>query len=146
VRVDDLRIDDELFATLRSHLEPRRVLGTSIEIATPFYRGVSVASLIVARPGTPTDLVRQRALTALHRFLHPTVGGSRGKGWPFDTDLSSAAVHEIFADIEGVDHVEEVVLFAADPASGERLGRGGELLRIGKDALFLSCRHQVIVR
>jgi len=100
----------------------------------------------VSRPGTPADLVRQRALTALHRFLHPTVGGPRGMGWPFDTDLSSAAVHELLAVVEGVDHVSEVVLFAADPATGERFGRGGELLRVGKDALFLSCRHQVVVR
>jgi predicted phage baseplate assembly protein len=146
LRVDDLRITDELFATLHDHLEPRRVLGTTVRIGTPYYRGASVATLLVSRPGTPTDLVRQRAQAALHRFLHPTVGGSRGTGWPFDTNLSSAAIHELLAVVEGVDHVSEVVLFAADPATGERFGRGGELLRIGKDALFLSCRHQVVVR
>ncbi|MEY2571020.1 MAG: hypothetical protein QOE63_1370, partial [Acidimicrobiaceae bacterium] len=146
VRVDDLQITDELFAVLGGHLEPRRVLGTSIEIATPYYRGASVAALLIGRSGTPGDLVRQRALAALHRFLHPTVGGPDGDGWPFDADLSAAAVHEILSVVEGVDRVEEVVLFAADPATGDRLGRGGELLRIGKDALFLSCRHQVVVR
>ena len=34
-----------------AHLDERRILGTAIEIGTPFYQGVTIAALLTARPG-----------------------------------------------------------------------------------------------
>ena len=37
------------------HLDERRILGTAIEIGTPYYQGVTIAALLTARPGRPVD-------------------------------------------------------------------------------------------
>ncbi len=146
LELDDFAIDDRLFATVRDHLEPRRVLGTSIQIGTPYYQGVSIAALVSATPGRPIDLVRERALEALYHWMNPLVGGPAGSGWPFDTDLTSGAVAEMLAAVEGVERVEEVVLFEADIRTRVRVGGGKELVRLSPDSVFLSFRHWVVLR
>ena len=42
-------------------LEPRRVLGVSVMVGTPYFQGVAVNALLTAAPGRPAALVRQRA-------------------------------------------------------------------------------------
>ncbi len=146
LELDDFAVDDRLFAELRNHLEPRRVLGTSIQIGTPYYQGVSAAVLVSATAGRAPDLVRERALEALYHWINPLAGGSRGSGWPFDTDLTAGAIAEVLAAVDGVDRVEEVVLFEADLRTRARVGAGKELVRLSSDSLFLSFQHRVVVR
>jgi len=146
LELDDFAVDDRLFAQLRNHLEPRRVLGTSIRIGTPYYQGVSVAVLVSGTAGRPHDLVRERALEALYGWINPLVGGPGGSGWPFDTDLTAGVIAEALAAVDGVDRVEEVVLFEADVRNRVRVGGGKELVRLGQDSLFLAFQHRVVVR
>lgn len=146
LELDDFAVDDRLFAQLRNHLEPRRVLGTSIQIGTPYFQGVSVAVLVSGTPGRAPDLVRERALEALYGWINPIVGGPAGSGWPFDTDLTAGVIAEVLAAVDGVDRVEEVVLFEADVRNRVRVGDGKELVRLSQDSLFLSFQHRVVVR
>ena len=131
---------------ISEHLEPRRTLGTSVEIGTPFYQGVTVAALVQALPGRPATLVRQRAVDILYRYINPLIGGSDGTGWPFDTDLNAAALAEMLEAVEGVERVEEVLLFEYDLRTGLRHGPGREVVRLDRQSLFLSAAHQVVVR
>jgi predicted phage baseplate assembly protein len=144
--LDDFAVDDDLMACISGHLDSRRLLGAAIEVGTPYYQGVSVAALLQALPGRPATLIRDRALDLLQRFIHPLQGGVEGRGWPFDTDLNAATLAQLLEGVDGVDRVEEVLLFEFDLRTGQRSGAGRELIRLAPDSLFLSAGHQVVVR
>lgn len=148
---DELQLDDlvpsaQVRETVQEHLDAHRVLGTSVEINTPYYQGVTVAALLNALPDRPVELVQQRALDALYRYINPLSGGPTGTGWPFDADLNAAKVTELLSAVEGVKRVDEVVLFEADARTRRRYGRGREVIRLDPHHLFLSFNHRVVVR
>ncbi|MDQ1706027.1 MAG: hypothetical protein QOF18_2393 [Frankiaceae bacterium] len=145
-QLDDFAISDTLLAQIQNHLDERRVVGTAVEVGTPYYQGVSVAALLRAMPGRPATLVRQRAMDLLCRYLNPLTGGPDGDGWPFDADLNSAAIAQMLEAVEGVERVEEVLLFEYDLRNRRRLGAGRDVLPLDRHSLFLSADHQVIVR
>jgi predicted phage baseplate assembly protein len=144
--LDDFALTTDLVATVGDHLEARRIVGSSIEIGTPYYQGVTVAALLRALPGRPTTLVRQRAIDALYGFVNPLTGGADGAGWPFDTDLNAATLFQLLAGVEGVDRVEEVLFFEYDLRNRTRIGAAREVVRLDAHSLFLSAAHQVVVR
>lgn len=144
--LDAFALSGEQVARLRSALDDRRVLGSTVEIGTPFYTGVSVAALVAALPGRPAAVVRDRATDAINAFLDPINGGPDGRGWPFDDDLRVHTLFRVLEGVEGVDRVEEVLLFDYDLRSGQRLGTGRDVIRLSSDALFLSACPQVVVR
>jgi hypothetical protein len=135
-----------LLDQISSYLDRHRLVGTAVEIGTPYYQGVSVAALVHSPPGRPAALVRQRAVDALTRFLNPLTGGAEGTGWLFDTDLNSSLVAQLLESVEGVERVEELLLFEYDLRSGRRLGSGRDTIRLKPHSLFLSAQHQVVVR
>jgi hypothetical protein len=132
-------------AQVGDYLEERRVLGTSVELLTPFYQGVSVAALVHAAPARPPDVVRDRVLAALYAFIHPTSGGPDGTGWGWTDDLNAATLNQRVADIDGVERVD-VLLFHWDARNGQRVGEAQEIIRLRKNSLFLSGVHRVVVR
>jgi predicted phage baseplate assembly protein len=145
-RLDDFAIPAALMTTVGMHLDAHRVVGTAVEISTPYFQGVSVAALIFAVPGRPAPLVRQRAIDALTEYINPLAGGADGVGWPFDRDLNAAAVAQLLESVEGVERVDEVLLFEYDLREGRRLGSGKDIIRLDPQSLFLSAAHQVVVR
>lgn len=145
-QLDDFAISVPLLNQISSYLERHRLVGTAVEIGTPYYQGVSVAALVHTPPGRPAALVRQRAMDALTRYLNPLTGGAEGTGWLFDTDLNSSAVAQLLESVEGVERVEELLLFEYDLRSGRRLGSGRDTIRLKPHSLFLSAHHQVVVR
>ncbi len=145
-QLDHFALADTLVETVVTHLEPRRLLGTTVDVGTPYYQGISVAALVQALPGRPATLVRQRALDVLYRHLDPLVGGADEQGWPFDTDVNVSALAELLEMVEGVERVEEVLLFEYDLRTGTRHGPGRELIHLDRQSLFLSAHHQVVVR
>lgn len=145
-RIDDFALSDALFSAVRDALEARRPVGVAVEVGTPFYQGVSAAVLVRALPGRPAALVRQRVLDVLNRFVNPVTGGPDGTGWPFETELTAATISQVAGAVEGVERVEEVVLFEYDLRTGRRLGSGQDTLRLDPYSLFLSAEHRVVVR
>ncbi|MEO6122124.1 MAG: putative baseplate assembly protein, partial [Ilumatobacteraceae bacterium] len=146
LQLDDFALPDDMTNRVRTHLDERRILGTTIEIGTPYYQGVTVATLLTARPGRPASLVRDRALAALYRYLNPVTGGIDGGGWAFDTDLNAASVFQMLESVEGVERVDEVLFFEYDLRNHERIGFGKDLVKLDRDSLFLSANHQAVVR
>jgi predicted phage baseplate assembly protein len=144
--IDDYAISESLMRTISDYLDQHRVVGTAVEVTTPYYQGVSVVALLHGSAGRPPGVVRQRAADVLNRFINPLTGGSDGAGWPFDADLNVATITQLLEAVEGVDRVEEALLFEYDLRSGERLGAAKDVVRLDRQSLFLSAAHQVVVR
>ncbi len=145
-QLDDFAITAPLMRRVRDHLDAHRIVGTAIEVGTPYYQGVSIAALLHAPAGRPLALVRQRAINELTKYVHPLVGGADGGGWLFNADLNAAAIAQLLESVEGVDRVDEVQLFEFDLRSGQRLGAGRDVIRLDTHSLFLSGAHRVVVR
>ncbi len=145
-QLDDFALPGPLLERISEQLDERRVLGTRVEVSAPYYQGVTVAALIRALPGRPPNMLRERANELLYRYINPLTGGIDGEGWPFDSDLNAATLAQMLEAIEGVDRVDEVLLFEYDLRTETRHGIGRESIRLDNDSLFLSARHQVVVR
>jgi predicted phage baseplate assembly protein len=146
LQLDHFALPDDMIERIASYLDHRRILGSKIEVGTPYYQGVTVAALVSPRPGRPASLVQDRAMRALYDFINPLTGGPERSGWPFDADLNAAQIFQLLEAVEGVERVDEVLFFEYDLRNQERMGFGKELVKLAPDSLFLSTNHQVIVR
>lgn len=144
--LDSFALGAPLLRQITEHLDAHRLVGTAIEVSTPYYQGVSVVALAHTGPGRPAALVQGRAIELLNRYLNPLTGGPDGNGWPFDADLNTAAVTQLLEAIDGIERVEEVLLYEYDLRTGRRLGAAKDVIRLDRDSLFLSAAHQVVVR
>lgn len=140
----DLRPAADVLARISRHLDERRCLGARISVEPPFYQGVTVVAQLRARPRTEPEALRSRALRALTAYLNPIVGGPDGDGWPFGRPVQAGEVFAVLQRLPGVDLVEEVRLFGADPTTGER-GGAVQRLDLPSNALVFSYGHQVRV-
>lgn len=145
VRLADLLPSDEVLERLADRLDQVRLIGTRVLVEPPRYRGVTVVARLVARPRVDTSRVRREAMSALTRYLSPLPGGGPdGQGWPFGRAVVVGEIHGVLHRVSGVDVVEDVRLFSANPVTGER---GGESTRIDLEtnSLVFSFEHQVRV-
>ena len=90
-------------------------------------------------------LVKERATRVLYEYVDPIRGGRQGRGWPFDEPLTAMSLFALLEDVDGVERVDEVLLFEYDLRNNERLGFGKTAVRLAPDSLFLSSNHQVVV-
>ena len=143
---DDLRYpSEELVRRIAEHLDRRRLIGTRLVVEPPAYRGVTVVARLGAREGFPLDDVRDDALRALYGYLSPLDGGADGQGWPFGRAVQAFDVSAVLSQLPGVAQVEEVLLFPADPATGERSDPVARV-EVAPNALVFSYQHQVRVQ
>ncbi|GAB3805330.1 hypothetical protein GCM10027605_31120 [Micromonospora zhanjiangensis] len=141
-----LRPREETLDRIRAFLDSRRCVGARVLVEPPFYQGVTVVAQVRARPraaGSAADL-RRRAVRALYDYLDPVRGGPDGTGWPFGRPVQSGELHAVLQRVDGVDLVEEVRLFGADPTTGDR-GEAVQRLELDVSALAFSYGHQVRV-
>lgn len=146
--IDDFELTKESVKAVTEYLDERRILGTTIELRTPYFQGVSIAALVTAVKGWSTSTVQAQVLDALYRFLSPvgTDGDGSSGGWPWEADLNTATVHQLLEAIEGVARVDDVVLFEYDLREQQRVGRGRDVVKLEPHSLFLSAHHRVIVQ
>jgi predicted phage baseplate assembly protein len=137
-----LKPDVAMLARITEYLDERRCLGARISVEPPYYRGVTVVAKIQAKVRTAVETLRTRATAALYAYLNPVTGGPDGTGWPFGRPVQSGEIFAVLQRVPGVELVEDVRLFAADPITGER---GGAVQRIDlpPHALVFSYGHQV---
>jgi hypothetical protein len=121
-----LKLSPELRANLERVVANRKAIGTTCRIMEPeeFVRPFTVQVKAVAIP-TPTQhyegnaVVAQRALRALHRYFHPTLGGSDGTGFPFGAGVSLDAINAAIRDVAGITYIEGVQFGDADSKEKE---------------------------
>ena len=144
--IDDFALSPALLDTVAAELDRRRTVGVSVGLGAPYYHGVSVAALVRAVPGRPAQAVRERVVEAVTRFVHPLVGGTDGRGWPFGETLTATAVAQVAEAVDRVLAVDEVTLFGYDLRNGVRVGEGRDHMTLDDHTLLLSAEHRVVVR
>ncbi|WP_158893759.1 putative baseplate assembly protein [Amycolatopsis anabasis] len=145
-RIDfaELVPEDETLRRIAEHLDGVRLIGTRVLVSPPRYRGLTVVARLVARPRVDLARVRADALEALYRAFNPISGGADGAGWPFGRPVQAGDVHALLQGVRGVDLVEDVRLFGANPVTGER-GEETRRLEVEPHSLVFSYEHQVRV-
>ena len=141
---EDLVPSDDMLATIAADLDTRRPIGARLVVEPPYYQGVTVVARLRPRPDVSAVRLRVQAEAVLYRYLDPLHGGPDGHGWPFGRPVHSGEVFGVLQRLPGVEVVEEVRMFPADPITGRR---GDEITRIELDrhALVFSHQHQIRV-
>jgi predicted phage baseplate assembly protein len=144
VALEDLVPSDESMTRIAQRLDETRVAGVTVLLEPPRYRGVTVVARLIARPRVDATQLASEAETALFTYLNPLVGGVDGNGWPFGRPVQAGELFAVLRDVRGVELVEELRLFGADPVTGRR---GAEVQRIDleKNSLVFSFEHQIRV-
>jgi predicted phage baseplate assembly protein len=135
---------DDTLARIAKRLDESRLLGTRVVVEPPAYRGVTIVARLSGRPRTDPGRVQRDALDALFAYIHPTIGGPDGTGWPFGRPIMSGEVFAALQSVRGVELVEDVRIFGADPVTGAR-GKPTDRLDVDPNALVFSYDHQVLV-
>lgn len=140
----DLKPGPDMLARIARHLDERRCLGARISVEPPYYQGVTVVAQVQARRRSTPEAVREQARAALYAYLDPIQGGPDGDGWPFGRPVQAGDIYAVLQQLPGIDLVEDVRLFGADPVTGRR-GSPVQRLDLPSNALPFSFGHQVRV-
>jgi len=110
----DLR--QTIFETLRAV----SLISTYLKVTDASYTELSVVATIVADSSShmSTSVIQQNVTNALTTFFDPLVGGTAGTGWPFGRSVFRSELYQVIQGIEGVDHVQDLLL-NGDPLIGE---------------------------
>ncbi len=140
----ELQIPARVRQEVQAYLDERRLLGCELMLESPVYTWVSVTARLRARPEADPLRVAGDAERALYRYLHPTVGGADGGGWPFGEPLYVADLFALLQHLLDVEAVEEVVMRQVDPTSGAA-GDPVTTLPLPEHGLLCSAEHHVTV-
>jgi predicted phage baseplate assembly protein len=146
LRFADLVPPEPTLRQIAAHLEERRPVGARLVVQPPYYQGVTVVATVQATPGAADDRLRDLGLAALYRYFNPVTGGPAGEGWPFGRPVQAGEVYAVLQSLPGVDLVQDVRLFAADPVTGERRTEAVSRIELRPHALVFSHGHQLRVR
>jgi predicted phage baseplate assembly protein len=144
LRFEDLLPGEATLSAIAERLEDSRIIGSVVHVEPPTYQGVTVVARLRAAPRADPERVRADGVAALHRYFDPLVGGPAGKGWPWGRPAQSGDAFSVLQRIPGVDVVEDVRLFGANPVTGER-GEATTRLELAANSLVFSYAHQVRV-
>ncbi|MFQ3561109.1 putative baseplate assembly protein [Streptomyces gramineus] len=145
LRLHHLIPADETLRRVARQLDATRLVGTSVMIEPPLYRGVTVVARVTALRHSDMEEVRVAVEDALHGYLDPLPGGGPGeRGWPFGRSVLVGEVFALVQRVPGVDVVSDVRLFAANPVTGER-GQETAQIDLAPNSLVISFDHQVRV-
>mgnify|MGYP002622322926 CR=1 FL=1 len=126
-----------MLKTIRRHLEPYRLLTTSLHIIPPAYIKVSVRAVIVVDPryeGREWMVKR-----ALDEWLKP-YGDDAGSGWEFGHPVYKSDVYEKIHRVPGVRYIQDVWLMAEGKDVHQE--EGGDI-RIPPNGLAFSGDHDI---
>ncbi|MFE6775607.1 putative baseplate assembly protein [Streptomyces sp. NPDC057702] len=144
VRFEELTPPPETLAMIAAHLDERRPLGARLHVESPYYQGVTVVAAVRARRGAAGEELREAGLAALYGYFNPLSGGPEGDGWPFGRPVHAGEVYAVLQRLPGVELIEDVLLFPADPVTGERADPTNKII-LDEHALVFSFAHQLRV-
>ena len=145
ILLEHLIPEKETLQRIAERMDQVRVAGVRVLLEPPRYRGVTVVARLVARSRVRAADVARDAEDALYALINPLPGGGPdGQGWAFGRPVQVGEVFAALRSVRGVDLVEDVRLFGADPVTGLR---GGDVARLGidKHSLVFSFEHQILV-
>jgi hypothetical protein len=146
VRRRDLVADDALLKEVARHLEPRRLLGATVDVVGPRVREVSVAADVEVAPGNNPERVERDVRTALDRYLDPVDGGD-GDGWAFGRPLHQGELFGVAGAVPGVRFVHFLRIYEIDPRTGKPAEEPvGRHLTLKPDEVVAPAEHTVRAR
>ncbi|MGW5647459.1 putative baseplate assembly protein [Saccharopolyspora sp. NPDC003752] len=143
LRFEQLIPSPQLLAAIAARLDEHRLLGTRLVVEPPFYQGITVVARMRSAEAD-ANRVNRDAVAALYRYLNPLRGGADGTGWPFGRPVQVGEVFAVLQQVEGVELIDEIRLFPADPITGQR-GTPVDRVELADHALVFSHQHQVLV-
>ncbi len=144
LRFEDLLPSEATLSAIGRRLEDGRIIGSVVHVEPPTYQGITVVARLRAGPRADPERVRLDAVAALRHYFDPLVGGPDGSGWPWGRPAQAGDAFGVLQRIHGVDVVEDVRLFGANPVTGER-GEATARLELASNSLVFSYEHQVRV-
>ncbi|HXW77844.1 MAG TPA: hypothetical protein VEJ84_00015, partial [Acidimicrobiales bacterium] len=144
LRIEQMVVPPDTLERIASYLDERRVVGARVIVEPPTYQGITIAARVRASTKAQPSHVSDAASRALYRYYHPIVGGPDGTGWPFGRPVHAGEVYAVLQRVEGVEYLEEVRLYAADPRDGRR-GEAVQSLEFGLNSLVFSYEHALRV-
>ncbi len=136
---------EQTMRKITEHLDQRRIIGTRVIVEPPLYQGVTIVARVRSAAGAETELVEERSLEALYNAFNPFTGeGVHSEGWPFGRAIGLGDVYSVLQQVEGVNYIVDVRLFAADPVTGER-GDAVQQINVDANSLAFSFDHQILV-
>ena len=110
--------DQPLLAEVKEHLDARRLVGTRALVRGPLYTPVKLDVRAVLQSNTRSEFVEKELDDRLSRYFHPLSGGRDGSGWPFGRAVSVFELYHLIEAVDGIEHVESIVL-NGDPSLSE---------------------------
>jgi predicted phage baseplate assembly protein len=126
-------------------LDECRLIGSRPLVEPPHYRWLTVVARLRARPRVNKQQLQAAVLEELYSYFNPIIGGPNRDGWPFGRMVIAGEVYAVLQSLAGTELVEDVQLFEADPATGERGGDPLPHLALEPHELVFSYRHKVLV-
>jgi len=136
-----LALDPTMIQAVEKHLEPYRLLTTTVRVREPRYLGVKVYAEIVVTEFADPETVRVAVREALNQFIAPLdivpldtpkdeLMGERWDGWPFGRALFIAEIFSIIQRLQGVKHVLDVRLSQRALSPRDEAPQRGEALAL----------------
>jgi hypothetical protein len=110
--------DQSLLLQVKQHLDARRLVGTQVLVRGPIYTSVKLEIRAALKTNTRSDVVEKEMRDRLRKYFHPLTGGRDAGGWPFGRPVSVFELYHLMEAIEGIDHVETIIM-NEDPAARE---------------------------
>ncbi len=104
----------ELLRRVKAYLDERRLITVKVNVERPQYTEISVFLEIIRTSTGASDRLKRDIDKALHRFLHPIVGGRDEKGWKFGRSVMKADLYHIVENVDGVDFVDRIQILDED--------------------------------
>ncbi|MFJ5708007.1 putative baseplate assembly protein [Streptomyces sp. NPDC093105] len=146
IAFDELRPPPQTLERIAAHLDARRPVGARLVVEPPFYQGVTFVATVQAGRGASAERVREKALAALDGYFNALTGGPEGTGWPFGRPVQTGEAYAVLQRVPGVDLVDDVRLYRADPVTGQRTEVPDGRIPLDRHALVFSYEHQLRVR
>lgn len=123
--------------TIRTHLEPYRLLTTTLHVIPPDYIKVTVRSIVVVHPRYEGR--EHEVRHALQQWLQPY--GSEGQaGWEFGKTIYKSDVFNMIHRVPGIQYIQDVWLSAE--GNHAFVDEGGDI-RIPPNGLAISGDHDI---
>lgn len=97
-----------LIEAVELYLNPRRLLGTPVEVSAPIYNPVTLTVRLAVLAQADPATVLNAVFTAVNDLTSPVTGGAEGKGWPYGRALNDNDVLAAIADVPGIDHSQPI--------------------------------------
>jgi predicted phage baseplate assembly protein len=144
IALADLRLPQGAREKVERALDTARVIGARVSVEPPSYVGVRIDAQVRAHADADVEKVEREATAALYRYFNPLSGGPSGNGWPLGRPVQNGEVYSVLSRVPGVDYVDRVVLFRADPRNGS-VGEPTDRIDLAATHLVISVEHLIAV-